>query len=189
MPGKLRRDHLHRRLLLFAVDDEFAADHGDVGIDAVLAVETVGAGVNAHETLAGLDRRQKLFLPFGRHRLAGLRVSALPRQHASRVENEGVVLIEIAVEDRAVLAADDLEAGLLSPLGKRLFRRAQFCSAAGDRKMLVAGAAGEIEHFLLLPLGGGDPAQRKGRRAEQAAPEVNNISRRFMTSVSDQGWK
>ena len=43
-----------------------------------------------------------------------------------------VVLVQVAVEDRAVLGALDLEAGPLAHLGQRLLRVAQFVALAFD---------------------------------------------------------
>ena len=108
--GKLRRNDLHRRHLLGTVTEELAADHGDVGIDA-RAAEAIGGGMDAHKTLAGLDGRQELLLSLRRHRRARLRMVGLPGQIAGGVKDEGVVLVEIAVEYRAVLAAHHLEPG------------------------------------------------------------------------------
>ena len=46
------------------------------------------------------------------------------RSVAGGVEDEAVVLVQVAVEHRAVLAADDLEAVLLAKLGENLLGEA-----------------------------------------------------------------
>src|SRR5262249_61113881 len=82
---------LHLGLLLGAVDDELAAEHGDVrvhgGLVLVLvllagAVEGVAGAVAADEALALGDGVEQGLLALGRHR-RGL-LSALPRPGARR---------------------------------------------------------------------------------------------------------
>ena len=53
---------------------------------------------------------RNFFFPSGDIGCAGLGMIALSAQVAGGVEDEGVELVEIAVEDRAVLAANDLDA-------------------------------------------------------------------------------
>jgi len=114
--------------------------------------------MDAQAPLAGLDRRQQFLLSLGRHGRAGLRIGAFARQIAGRIESEGVELVDVAVEHRAVLAANHLESGLLPPLEHELFGNAQRVVLARNRRMLVARAAREIKHFLLRGAGGGQPS-------------------------------
>ena len=74
-PGELGRSDFHGRLLLAAVDDELAAEHGDVGIEVrldlvgpALGVEGVGGGMEADEALAVGHGVQELLLAGRGHR-------------------------------------------------------------------------------------------------------------------------
>ena len=138
---------------------ELGADHGQVRIEGLaLAVEGVGGAVEADEALAGVDRLQQLRL-------------ALVGDHVARgVESDQVELVQVAVEDALFLAADHLEAGLLAHFGQHLLRMGQLAILAADHGMLESGAAGEVEHFLRLLLGGGRPTQREGGQTEDRGP-------------------
>jgi len=163
------------------VDDELAAEHGDVGIDAVCA-EAVGGRVDSDETLAVLDGGEKFLLSLGRHGLARLRSIALSAQIAGRIEDEGVELVEIAVEHRAILAANDFDASFLPPLRQHLLRLAELVGLlASDRRVLEAGAAGEEEHLWRFFSSAANKSRGKADSPTAAAPVVNSMSRRFMT--------
>ncbi len=103
-------------------------------------------------------------------RLQQLALALIGDGIAGSVKSDGVVLVQIALEHRRILAANDFDAVLLAQFHEDLFGVRILFTVAIHHGMHKAGAASEIEHFLLLPLGGGDPAQREGRRSKEDSP-------------------
>jgi len=154
--GELRRGVAERRLLLRAVGDELAAEHGDVGIElgrGLVAragrVEGVGRRVEPHEPLARRHGVQEAFLAFGGHGRVVAPLVGLG-QVAGGVEGEGVVLAQVAVEQAAVLGADDLESRPGPHLRQDLFGEGFAAVLAHDRSVLEALAPREVQHLALL---------------------------------------
>ena len=88
-------------------------------------------------------------------------------QVAVGVEGEGVVLVEVAVEDAAVLGALDLDARLGGHFDQQLFGMAEPVAGSLHHAVVVADVPAEEQYLLLGPLGGGKMAKRERRQPQQ----------------------
>ena len=142
--GEVRRGGAYYGFLLGAVYNELPAEHGDIGVDfglvlvpGALGMERVGGGVEANEAFAGSDGTQKLLFTFGGHgrslRFVGL------GEVAAGVEGDGIVLVEVSIEDAAIFGADDFEAVAFTQLGEDSIGDAGLAILDFDGIVLEAG--------------------------------------------------
>ena len=139
---------VHRRLLLPAVNDEFAAKHGNIRIKLfgrlVLVsrprtVECIAGAMAADVSLAVGNRLEERLFALGRH--GRFLVPAFFGEVAGRFKQKGVEFVEVLVDENpAVLGGGDLEAMLFAQLRDDGFRQ---------RELAVFGQAKFLQEFFI----------------------------------------
>src|SRR5262245_4757804 len=116
---------------------EMAPDHRDVRIifgHPAMFPKSVRRAVDAHETLATLDRFVQRFLALFRNRR--LLVSSFLGQVASRVEHKRVPLTNfIRIKHMSIFGTDDFESVRLADLGQDSFGMTQLVTLPGYGRM------------------------------------------------------